>query len=44
MMRPIAAGAAVVGVGAGVAAFLLNQSIRYTCPEEHIYTHDTVQG
>jgi hypothetical protein len=27
-----------------VAAFLLNQSIRYTCSKEHIYTHDTAQG
>jgi hypothetical protein len=27
-----------------VAAFLLNQSIRYTSSKEHIYTHDTAQG
>jgi hypothetical protein len=27
-----------------VAAFLLNQSVRYTSSKEHIYTHDTAQG
>jgi hypothetical protein len=49
MMRPIAASAAAVvgaggGGGVGVAAFLLDQSIRYTCSTEHSYTHDAIQG
>jgi hypothetical protein len=34
----------VLVVAVDVAAFLLNQSLRYTSSKEHIYTHDTAQG